>query len=464
MAVEGRTHKPVIDFERCSFCAACMEACPAELMPEMRQEIDTMRGKIYSDQDGLVHLKEGDTLPLPKCQSACPISQDVRGYLRLIARKQYKEALELIRAANALPSICGHVCHHPCESACVRANLDEALSIRSLKRFAADMAAPSLLPAKPVASLNKKVSIIGSGPAGLAAAYELAKTGYKVEIIESYHRPGGLLAWAIPAFRLPREILQRDIDFIRQTGVEIRTGIKFGKDLTLADLEKTGTDAVIIATGTQKGLTLALENEDNYEGYQECLQFLRSISDGMTLEPGRQVIVVGGGNAAMDSARSALKQGAAKVILIYRRGPLEMPADREEVKAALAEGVEIRYFTMPLTFITQDHRITGLTCAKTELKAGDGQSRPSPVKIEGSDFIMPADLVISAVGQKADHDSITTGLNGKKLEADTGTLATNLPKVFVAGDFAQGSSTVVEAMANGKKSAVKVHEYLSRLG
>ena len=140
MAVEGRTHKPVIDFERCSFCAACMEACPAELMPEMRQEIDSMRGKIYSDQDRQVHLKEEDSLPLPKCQNACPISQDVRGYLRLIARKQYKEALELIRAVNALPSICGHVCHHPCESACVRGNLDDALSIRSLKRFAADMA------------------------------------------------------------------------------------------------------------------------------------------------------------------------------------------------------------------------------------------------------------------------------------------------------------------------------------
>jgi NADPH-dependent glutamate synthase beta subunit-like oxidoreductase len=439
-----------------------MDACPAELMPEMRQEIDSMRGKIYSDQDGQVHFKEEGALPLPKCQNACPISQDVRGYIRLIARKQYKEALELIRSANALPSICGFVCHHPCESACVRGNLDDALSIRSLKRFAADLAFPSLLPAKPVSSLNKKVSIIGSGPAGLAAAYELAKMGYAVEVIESYHRPGGLLAWGIPEFRLPREILQRDIDFIKQTGVEIRTGIEFGKDITLADLEKAGTDAVIIATGTQTGLTLALENEDDYEGYQECLQFLRSISDGMKIEPGRRVIVVGGGNAAMDSARSALKQGAAKVFLIYRRGALEMPADKEEVKAALAEGVEIRYFTMPLTFITQDHRITGLTCARTELK--DRGGRPSPVKIEGSDFIMSADMVISAVGQKADHEGLTNGLGGKRLEPNTVSLATNLPKVFAAGDFVQGSSTVVEAMANGKKSAMKVHEYLSRLG
>ncbi len=308
------------------------------------------------------------------------------------------------------------------------------------------------------------MSIIGSGPAGLAAAYELAKMGYTVEVIESYHRPGGLLAWGIPAFWLPREILQRDIDFIKQTGVEIRTGVEFGKDITLADLEKSGTEAIIIATGTQKGLTLDLENEDDYEGYWECLKFLRSISDGMKIEPGRPVIVVGGGNAAMDSARSALKQGASKVFLIYRRGPLEMPADKEEVKAALAEGVEIRYFTMPLKFISKDHRITGLTCAKTELKDQGGQGQPRPVQIEGSEFSMPADMVISAVGQKADHEGLINGLGGEKLEPDTGSLTTNLPRVFVAGDFAQGSSTVVEAMANGKKSAIKVHEYLSRLG
>ncbi len=465
MAVEGRTHKPVVDVERCSFCAACMEACPAEIMPEMRREIDSMRGKIYSDEDMEVHLKEDDIIQLPKCQNACPISQDVRGYIRLIARKQYKEALELIRDANPLPSVCGYICHHPCESACVRGNLDEALSIRSLKRFAANFAPSSPAPVKPAASINKKITIIGSGPAGLTAAYELAKTGYKVEVIESYHRPGGLLAWGIPAFRLPSEILQRDIDFITQTGVEIRTGIEFGKDITLSDLEKAGTDAVIIATGTQKGLKLELENESNYEGYSECLQFLRSISDGMKIQPGRQVIVVGGGNAAMDSARSALKQGAAKVTLIYRRGPLEMPADREEVKAAMAEGVDIRFYTMPLKFISKDNCITGLLCAKTELKDPSGHGRAKPIRIKGSEFNIQADMVISAVGQKADYNTLENGLGleTESLTTNADTLATNLPKVFAAGDFVQGSSTVVDAMAGGKKAAKKVHEYLSGL-
>jgi NADPH-dependent glutamate synthase beta subunit-like oxidoreductase len=318
---------------------------------------------------------------------------------------------------------------------------------------------------KPVASIHKKIAIIGSGPAGLAAAYELAKTGYKVEVIESYHRPGGLLAWGIPEFRLPREILQRDIDFIRQTGVNIRTGIEFGKDMTLSDLENAGTDVVIVATGTQKGLKLELENENNYEGYSECLQFLRNISDGMKIEPGRQVIVVGGGNAAMDSARSALKQDAARVTLIYRRGPREMPADREEVKAALAEGVDIQFYTIPLKFMSKDNRITGLHCARTELKDQGGQGRPRPIQIEGSEFLIPADMIISAVGQKADHDILKNGLGLKteKLVTDADTLTTNLPKVFVAGDFVQGSSTVVEAMADGKKAAKKVHDYLSGL-
>lgn len=466
MAVEGRTHKPVVDMDRCSFCAACMEACPAEIIPQMRLEMESMRGKIFSEQDMEVHLKDNESLPLPKCQNACPISQDVRGYIRLIARKQYKEALALIRDTNPLPSVCGYVCHHPCESACVRGALDESLSIRSLKRFAGGFSSQPLEHGKPLASINKRVTIIGSGPAGLCAAHDLSKKGYGVDMIESYHLPGGLLAWAIPAFRLPREILQKDIDYIRNMGVTIRTGITFGKDITLADLEKSGTDAVILATGTQKGLMLGLENENAYEGYSECLSFLQGISEGMTIKPGQQVIVVGGGNAAMDSARSAIKQGAGKVILIYRRGPMEITADRDEVKAALDEGVDIRFFTMPVKFIVQGNRITGLECAKTELKetAVKGQ-RPNPVQISGSEFILQSDLIIAAIGQKPDHEILKQGLkmSAEPLVSDAHELTTPLPKVFVAGDVAGGPSTVVEAMASGKRAAIKVHDYLSGL-
>ena len=462
MAVEGRTHKPVVDFEQCGHCAVCLEACPAELMPEMRQEAESLRGKIYAGQDLQVRLKEDEENPLPRCQTACPLSQDIRGYIRLIAQGQYQKALDLIRSTNPLPSICGYVCHHPCESACTRGTVDDPLSIKSLKRFAADFASQAVAPVKSNQPKNKLVTIIGSGPAGLAAGYELAQMGYRVEIIESYHQPGGLLAWAIPDFRLPREILQRDIEFIKKTGVEIRTGKHFGKDVTLADLEKAGTAAVIVATGTQKGLKLQLENEGDYLGYWECLQFLRHNSDRVKIDLGRQVIVVGGGNAAMDTARSALKLGASKVTIIYRRGPSEMPADKEEVKAALAEGVEIQYYIMPLKFIIKQKRVTGLECARTELKGLDDQGRPKPMRISGSEFNMPADTIISALGQKADYEGLNGGFGqkGVKLEVDAYTLTTNLPKVFAAGDFAHGPSTVVEAIAGGKKAAKAVDQYL----
>lgn len=464
MAVEGRTHKPVVDFERCGTCAVCMDACPAEIMPEMRREIDSMRSRIYSGDDMQVHFRDKDTLQLPKCQNACPISQDVRGYIGLIARKQYKDALALIRETNPLPSVCGYVCHHPCESACIRGGLDNSLSIRSLKRFAADAASDTPVPVKPVQLLNKKVTIIGSGPAGLAAAHELARTGYTVDMIESYHQPGGLLAWAIPDFRLPREILQRDIEFIKKRGVAIKTGIEFGKDITLSDLEKSGAEAVIIATGTQKGMKLNLGKEENFDGCWECLEFLRRVSGGMEIKPGSQVVVVGGGNAAMDSARSAQKLGAGRVTLIYRRGPEEMTADREEVKAALDEGVQIQFFTMPLKFISRENRITGIECAKTELNGVDAKGRPHPVQIENSQFTLTADLIISAVGQKPDYEIIQNGLGlyADQFTADAGSLTTNLPQVFAAGDFVNGSSSVVEAMAAGKKAALNVHSYLSR--
>jgi NADH-quinone oxidoreductase subunit F len=465
MAVEGRTHTPVVDHDRCGFCAACMEACPAELMPEMRREVDTMRGKIYAGQDMQVHLHTEVPPPLPPCQSACPLSQDVRGYIRLAARKEFQKALDLIRSTNPLPSICGYICHHPCESACVRGNLDDALAIRSLKRVVADLASHAIRPQPARLIKHKRIAIIGSGPAGLAAGHDLAQMGYAVEIIESHHKPGGLLAWAIPDFRLPRKILQRDIDFIQESGVKIRTRLTFGRDITLTDLEKTGIDAVIIATGTQKGLTLQLENEESVDGYWECLNFLKQYSDGRKIDLGKQVIVVGGGNAAMDAARSARKLGSANVSVIYRRGPLELPADKEEVSAALAEGIEIQYFTMPKKFVTTHHRITGLECMKTQLKDTAPQGRPNPIQINDSEFILPADTIISAVGQTADHDTVNKGLGltGVTLETKTDRPDTNLSKVFAAGDFIQGSSTVVEAIANGKKTAEIVDRYLSGL-
>ncbi len=236
MAVEGRTHKPVIDYNRCETCGVCLKACPAEAIPDFRHEEDSLRGKLYDRSDTEPRINVAKVFDLPNCQATCPVRQDVRGYMRLISEGRYGEALELIREANPLPSVCGYVCHHPCESACARGRVDDPLSIRSLKRFVTDYDDGRLKPPSVAKPKGKKVVIVGSGPAGLAAGHELARIGYQVEILESYREAGGLLAWAIPAFRLPKEILQRDIDYIRKMGVTIRTGIHFGSDAKYSDL------------------------------------------------------------------------------------------------------------------------------------------------------------------------------------------------------------------------------------
>jgi len=218
MAIEGRTHKPVIDYEKCNTCSVCIEACPAEIIPDMRTETDSLRGAIYSNIDTDLRINISKEFNSPPCQAACPIGQDVRGYMRLIVEKHHREALSLIRGTNPLPSVCGYVCHQPCELACIRGSVDEALSIKSLKRFAADYDDGEIAPTKIEKVQGKKIVIIGSGPAGLTAVHELSKQGYTVEIIESYQEPGGMLAWAIPDFRLPKETLKRDIEYIRKMG------------------------------------------------------------------------------------------------------------------------------------------------------------------------------------------------------------------------------------------------------
>jgi NADH-quinone oxidoreductase subunit F len=466
MAVEGRTHRPVIDYEKCDTCGVCLYACPAEIMPEMREEADSLRGKIYDHFDADVSPYGKKDLLAPPCQLGCPIRQDVRGYMKLIAEKRHREALELIRKANPLPSVCGYVCHHPCQDACTRVYVDDALSIRSLKRFAADFDNGDLTPPEIGASKGKKVAVIGSGPAGLTAAHELARNGYGVEIVESYSVPGGMLAWAIPSFRLPEAALRRDIDYIRKMGVVIRTETRFGVDVTASDLRADGVEAIIIATGTPLGLKMNIENETDAEGYFDCLAFLRKYADGQLVDPGQTVLVIGGGNAAVDSARTALRLGTGKVTILYRRGLEQMPADREEIDEALAEGVAVEFLTAPAKMLVEDGRVKGLQCVKTKLEDVLGSGRPKPVNIEGSNFDIPADTVISAVGQQPDGSWKGSGLSldvtsQNTISANEKTMLTKEKGVFAAGDVVSGPSTVVEAMASGKKAARAVDQFLS---
>ena len=464
MAVEGRTHKPVVDYNRCETCGVCLRACPAEAIPDFRQEKESLRGKLYDPSDAEPRINVTKTFDLPHCQAACPIGQDVRGYMRLIAEGRYGEALQLIRESNPLPSVCGYVCHHPCESVCTRAQVDDPLSIRSLKRFVTDYDDGRLNPPGVGQPRGKKVVIVGSGPAGLAAGHELARMGYQVEILESYREAGGFLAWAIPSFRLPREILKRDIDYIRKMGVTIRTGIHFGFDAKISEIRKSGAQAVIVATGTQRSLRLNIENEDRHQGCLDCLEFLKACSDGRDLGLGKQVLVIGGGNAAVDTARSALRKGGAKVTILYRRSLEEMPADREEISEALLEGVRIEYLTAPKKMLVSGGRVEGLECLKTELREADQSGRKRPVPVEVSEFVIEADTVISAVGQEPDYEPVGRGLTagGQTLTIDRETLQANGDGVFAAGDFVHGASTVVQAMASGKKAAQAVARYLER--
>jgi NADPH-dependent glutamate synthase beta subunit-like oxidoreductase len=286
--------------------------------------------------------------------------------------------------------------------------------------------------------------------------------GYQVEIIESYREAGGLLAWAIPGFRLPRKILQRDIDYIRKMGVTIETGMHFGTDVKISGLQKNGANAVIVATGTQKSLKLHIENEDRHRGVLDCLDFLKACSDERDVALGSQILVIGGGNAAVDTARSALRKSGAKVTIVYRRSLEEMPADKEEINEALWEGVRIEYLAAPKKMLVSGDRVTGVECLKTELREADPSGRKRPVPVEGSEYVIEATAVISAVGQQPDYEPVLKGLapESKALSIDRETMKANVDGVFAAGDFVNGAGTVVEAMASGKKAAQAVARYL----
>ena len=463
MPVEGRTHIPIIEHEKCNTCVVCMRGCPAEIIPEQRREESSLRGRIYQDIKAAPSLGI-EPVEMPPCQQACPIHQDVRGYIRLIANREYTEALKLIRETNALPSVTGYVCHHPCEAACPRKLIEEPVAIKNLKRFVADFDDGRLIPPE-IKKNGKRVSIVGSGPSGLAAAYELAREGYQIEIIEALPEPGGMLRWAIPPFRLPEDVLNRDIKYIERMDVAIKTSVKFGVDVTLSELKKEGADAIIMAIGTHQGLKIGIENERSIGGYIDCLPFLRKYAGGEQVALGDKVIVVGGGNAAIDAARSGLRCGAKEVVIIYRRSLEEMPADRDEVGEAEAEGVKINFLVVPVRIIGKDGQIQGLECIKTELGEPDESGRKRPTPIRGSEFVLDATSVISAVGQQPDlswnRERLPFDFSPNNTFIVDDSAATNIEGVFAAGDAVNGPTTVVEAMASGRRVARSVDGYLT---
>lgn len=398
------------------------------------------------------------------CQHACPLDQDVPCYVGLIANKKYEEAIRIVRRENPLPAICGRVCTHPCENKCkAGAGGGKAINIKALKRFLADYEMKEGISVElPRKERNgKKVAVIGAGPAGLAAGYYLGLEGYEVVIFESLPVAGGMLAVGIPKYRLPSDILNYEIEVIKKAGVEIRTNTKVGKDVKFDDLRKE-YDAVYIATGAHSGLKLGIEGED-IQGVIDSVEFLRKVNLGEEVAIGQKVVVIGGGNAAIDAARTAKRLGK-DVKICYRRTKSQMPAIPEEIHEALIEGVEIEYLVAPVKAIATDGKLTGVQFQKMELGAFDKSGRPRPVPIEGSEYVAEVDTLIPAISQEPDIASV--GADKLKLtkwntiETDAETFYTGMEGVFAGGDVVSGPDTVTTAIGDGKVAAKMIDKFI----
>ncbi len=400
------------------------------------------------------------------CQHTCPIGTEVPVYAALIAHSRFDEAVQVIKKDNPLASVCGRVCTHPCESNCKSGEVGEPLAVRELKRFATDYAFKTgyKMPVKRKELKNKKVAIIGSGPGGLTAGYFLSLEGYDVTIFEAKNVLGGMLRVAIPIYRLPRELVDADIEAIKEAGVKFQTNTALGKDISINSLFNDGYEAIFISVGAHKPMDLGIPGEDS-EGVIGSLKFLEAVNLGKEIKVGNRIGIIGGGNAAVDAARSAHRlSNTEKVTLIYRRTRAEMPAWKEEVDATIEEGVDIQFLTAPTRVLTQDGKLTGIEAIRMELGEPDASGRRRPVPVKGSEFIIELDTLIRAIGETPDvtflRDQGLEVSDRNRLIVDPETLATQRPGVFAGGDAVTGPKTVIHAIAAGKIAAQSIDKYL----
>ncbi len=402
------------------------------------------------------------------CQHTCPLEQDVPCYVGLIAQGKFEQAIEIVKEKNPLPSVCGRVCTATCEAKCRCGERGgDAISIRMLKRFLADYEREKglhIMP-KPKQSRPERVAIVGSGPAGLTCAYFLALEGYQVTIYESLPVAGGMLAVGIPDYRLPRNILDWEIENIKSLGVDIKTNTTVGKDIQLQDLWSK-YEAVFIATGTHKGLKMNIEGEESPQVI-DAVDFLRSINLGREVEIGQKVAVIGGGDAAIDAARVAKRLGK-DVKILYRRTRREMPAAKEEIEGAIEEGIEIQFLVAPVKVLSDNGQLKGIECVRMELGDVDKSGRRRPVPIKGSEFTVDIDTLMPAIGQQPDQSAVPSDKHIKTSEANTievspDTFYSGMNGVFAGGDIVSGPSTVTAAMAHGKFAAKMIHKYIQEL-
>lgn len=409
----------------------------------------------------LMSAHDGDCVA--PCQLNCPARTDCQGYVGLIANGEYEAALKLIKNKVSLPASIGRVCPHPCETACRRGKVDEAINIAQLKAFAADMDlnSDSYLPEKN-APTGKKIAIIGGGPAGLTAAYRLAISGHEVTVYDMMEKMGGMLRYGIPQYRLPKEVLDKEIAIIEKLGVKMINGVKLGKDFTVASL-KAQNDAVIVAVGAWKSSSMRTPGEE-LDGIYGGIDFLRAVALKQEINIGDKVVICGGGNTAMDACRTAVRLGAKEVYCVYRRTRNEMPAEDIEITEAEEEGVQFKFLTNPISFNGKDGKVKSVTLQLMELGEPDASGRRRPVAIEGKTEELDVDSVIVAIGQKLVNEYVSElKLTDRgNIEADIDTFKTNIEGVFAIGDaINRGASIAIEAIGEANRCALSIDAYLN---
>jgi len=466
--VEGFEHSA-----SCFLCAVKLEGRP-NLWPSCATPVaegmvvisdsDEVRAARKTSLELLLSDHAGDCIG--PCRTGCPARLDIPGFIAGIAAGDHPKAAQIVTDDLTLPASLGRVCPRLCEQRCRQCDVEEALSIRDLHRFTADHQRRARTPAEsadktptlPTPATGRRVAIVGAGPAGLAAAHHLLCRGHAVVLFDAHPQPGGMLRYGIPEFRLPRQVLDTEIQMIRSLGAEFRLGKRLGRDFTLDDLRRD-FDAVFLAIGAQGSRGLGCPGE---EVSTPALEFLERLTDGPPPTVGSDVVVVGGGNTAMDASRCAVRLGAKSVRVLYRRTRREMPCLMEEVEAAEAEGVQIEFLVAPMRLERKSGKLI-LTCQRMELGPADKSGRASPVPIRGSEFEVQATCVIAAIGQSVDLNPLNNAqvtLSKWGIAAEPKTLATNLPGVFAGGDAVTGPDLAVRAVAAGKLAAASIDQYL----
>ncbi len=475
-----------VDKEKCVACGKCVEVCPAGAA-KLGQKLCTKDGPVkypkqelpdashwgpekwnpnYRD-DNQINCYDTGTAP---CKTACPAHIAVQGYIKMAAQGRYLDALKLIKQDNPFPAVCGSICNRRCEEACTRGNVDNPVAIDEIKKFIAEQELnaekryipPLRTKRATLEPYPQKIAVIGAGPAGMSCAYFLANMSYKVTVFDKNAVPGGMLTLGIPSFRLDKDVVNAEIDVLRQMGVEFRCGVEVGKDITIQQLREQGYKGFFLAIGAQKSAPLGVKGDD-LAGVFGGIDFLREVNLGSKPEIGAKVAVIGGGNVAMDVCRTAVRLGADEVYVIYRRSQDEMPADKGEVAEAMAEGVKFRFLNAPAEILGENGRVKALKVEIMELGEADEKGRRKPVGTGRFEEI-EVSAVIGAIGQKIDlggidAEGMVMNLNGT-IAADPVTLQTAQPDIFVGGDVYTGPKFAIDAIAAGREGAVSLHRFV----